>query len=435
METIINEINEQLRTIIADVEERKELLEKELASSKSKIEEKINEAKSYKIEVDNSKDRISEFEEEIISLEKDLSELNERFGNKSLTAVIAAGNKEINSLILEKENEIYNHRKKINELTERARTIKELLINLKKDKESKIKKLDEITSAYNYYKREFDRIIDFSSANPHDLEYKEDLFISKENKEDISNVDSSPVFEEIESMNEEETVSDKETTVESFNLNGVEKDDLSLFEHDKTQKIDFKTLNDSIDKEYSNIFGESLDDEMEESSIDDNTPVPQDIPDDIFSQNDLQDENPTLELSIPQNEDEKIVNYFTSKGVDYYSFDSNIQELLKNDFNEIKFDNLINLLDKYNIDLNNIYDATNLFNLKDYTAFENVIALLLKCGQSPENIGYVLSSLPIISAANLQEVIESYGNLIKNTNITEIILKAKKLNDLPGGDK
>lgn len=435
METIINEINEQLRTIIADVEERKELLEKELASSKSKIEEKINEAKSYKIEVDNSKDRISEFEEEIISLEKDLSELNERFGNKSLTAVIAAGNKEINSLILEKENEIYNHRKKINELTERARTIKELLINLKKDKESKIKKLDEITSAYNYYKREFDRIIDFSSANPHDLEYKEDLFISKENKEDISNVDSSPVFEEIESMNEEETVSDKETTVESFNLNGVEKDDLSLFEHDKTQKIDFKTLNDSIDKEYSNIFGESLDDEMEESSIDDNTPVPQDIPDDIFSQNDLQDENPTLELSIPQNEDEKIVNYFTSKGVDYYSFDSNIQELLKNDFNEIKFDNLINLLDKYNIDLNNIYDATNLFNLKDYTEFENVIALLLNCGQSPVNVGYVLSSLPIINAANLQEVIESYGNLIKNTNITEIILKAKKLNDLPGGDK
>ena len=144
MINLINEINSKLKAIISELETKKSECEKVLDEVKSKIDKKIDEAKGYKVDVDNAKEKIKSLEEEIKALEVDLTDLNERFGKKDLNAIVEAGNKEINAKMIAKQNEITKYREKIGELTEKARAIKDLLINLKKDKEIKTDKLDAI---------------------------------------------------------------------------------------------------------------------------------------------------------------------------------------------------------------------------------------------------------------------------------------------------
>lgn len=137
MINLINEINSKLKAIISELETKKSECEKVLDEVKSKIDKKIDEAKGYKVDVDSAKDKIKSLEEEIKALEVDLTDLNERFGKKDLNAIVEAGNKEINAKMIAKQNEITKYREKIGELTEKARAIKDLLINLKRIKKLK----------------------------------------------------------------------------------------------------------------------------------------------------------------------------------------------------------------------------------------------------------------------------------------------------------
>ena len=200
MINLINEINSKLKAIISELETKKSECEKVLDEVKSKIDKKIDEAKGYKVDVDSAKDKIKTLEEEIKALEVDLTDLNERFGKKDLNAIVEAGNKEINAKMIAKQNEITKYREKIGELTEKARAIKDLLINLKKDKEIKTERLDNYTKALEYYSKELNRIIDFSSENPENLVIEPTFEVKKY---DNVNLDS-PVFDEISQMDEPE---------------------------------------------------------------------------------------------------------------------------------------------------------------------------------------------------------------------------------------
>ena len=57
---------------------------------------------------------------------------------------------------------------------------------------------------------------------------------------------------------------------------------------------------------------------------------------------------------------------------------------------------------------------------------------MLLAGQTTSNISYVLSALPLINSFDLNEVIKSYGPKVNEANITDLIVKAKHLNDLGG---
>ena len=302
MRELIEEINAKLKDIINDLIKKRIEVSESLNVVQEKIDDKIEEAKGYKNNVDAAKDSIRLFESEIESLKSDLKELNARFSNKDLNAIIDAGNREINGKIAVREKEIDKQREKISELTERARTIKDLLINLKKDKESKKSRLDNLNDVIYYHEQELNKIIDYSEANPDSLVYvpEEPISFKPYKSADESNLDS-PVFDEIENIDKSEEEEESEDNGESlvlksdgetknvqndivddvlFNKEVEEpkeevldtptevKEELEpvLFEHDKTQKIDFKTLNDSINKEYENIFGNS-----EEISIPDDT--------------------------------------------------------------------------------------------------------------------------------------------------------------------
>lgn len=512
MRELIEEINAKLKDIINDLIKKRIEVSESLNVVQEKIDDKIEEAKGYKNNVDAAKDSIRLFESEIESLKSDLQELNTRFSNKDLNAIIDAGNREINGKIAVREKEIAKQREKISELTERARTIKDLLINLKKDKESKKSRLDNLNDVIYYYEQEINKIIDYSEANPDSLVYvsEEPISFKPYKSNDEGNLDS-PVFDEIENIDkseEEESEDNGESLVlksdgETKNVQNDIVDDVLfnkeveepkeevldttdevkeetepvLFEHDKTQKIDFKTLNDSINKEYENIFGNSeeisipddtalfsiksednvFDNPSFEEPVTENTMenttttnVPSNFDDLMSSLNEdvlnapikddtatnVFDNNDTKKYSYDKGSenDDFVRNFFTTNKIEYDKFSAEDQNYLKQIFNPIGFSKVLDVLKRNNISLNFIYGASKIFEMSS-NELETIINKLLLAGQTTQNISYVLSTLPLINSIDLGEVINSYGPNAKGADIADIIIKAKHLNDIGRGDK
>ncbi len=513
MRELIEEINAKLKDIINDLIKKRIEVSESLNVVQEKIDDKIEEAKGYKNNVDAAKDSIRLFESEIESLKSDLQELNTRFSNKDLNAIIDAGNREINGKIAVREKEIAKQREKISELTERARTIKDLLINLKKDKESKKSRLDNLNDVIYYYEQEINKIIDYSEANPDSLVYvsEEPISFKPYKSNDEGNLDS-PVFDEIENIDKSEEEEESEDNGESLVLKSdgetknvqndivddvlfnkeveepkeevldttdevKEETEPVLFEHDKTQKIDFKTLNDSINKEYENIFGNSeeisipddtalfsiksednvfdnpsFEEPVTESTMENTTTtnVPSNFDDLMSSLNEdvlnapikddtatnVFDNNDTKKYSYDKGSenDDFVRNFFTTNKIEYNKFSAEDQNYLKQIFNPIGFSKVLDVLKRNNISLNFIYGASKIFEMSS-NELETIINKLLLAGQTTQNISYVLSTLPLINSIDLGEVINSYGPNAKGADIADIIIKAKHLNDIGRGDK
>lgn len=471
MINLIKEINSKLKAIISELETKKSECEKVLDDVKSKIDKKIDEAKGYKVDVDNAKEKIKSLEEEIKALEVDLTDLNERFGKKDLNAIVEAGNKEINAKMIAKQNEITKYREKIGELTEKARAIKDLLINLKKDKEIKTERLDNYSKALEYYSKELNRIIDFASENPENLVIEPTFEVKKY---DNVNLDS-PVFDEISQMDEPE---DEETETSSAVKEEVKTEEEPVSDY---QKIDFKALNDSIDSEYASIFGTGLDDDDHKES-EPVAPFKEEVTEEEPSKDEVKDEPVSNDLNIfehenvsdgdgsfsfdglseadlnaepeaplddkkvevkdnslsfesvtPSNDEtEELANLFTENGVDYYKFTATDQDRLKSNYNKEMYKKVFDVLKRNNIKLDSIYDSADLFTTSTPAEIEHVISKLLLAGQTTSNISYVLSALPLINSFDLNEVVKSYGPKVSEANITDLIVKAKHLNDLGG---
>lgn len=447
---LVTEINNKLKNIISELEAKKNECESTLANVKTKIDQKIEEAKRYKLDVDNAKAKIKTLEEEIKTLEIDLADLNERFGKKDLNAVVEAGNREINAKMIAKQNEITRYREKIGELTEKARAIKDLLINLKKDKEIKSARLENYIKATNYYSKELNRVIDFASENPDTLDDVSSNYEKTDYSSDI-NLDS-PVFDEISKMEDSSDDLYEENKKEESYEPGM-------------QKMDFKALNDSIDSEYASIFGTPLEEDNKEEKAQESAPI--DLEEEnVFEKKDLSDEEiPDNSLTFePIKEEElnaepikeeapkedkasassliddlndkkdnsELINLFTENGVDFYSFNEQDQKLLIENFNKEMYKKVFDVLKKNNISLNYIYDAANIFTVGTPSELEHVITKLLLASQTTLNISYVLSALPLINSFDLSEVIKSYGPSVSNANIADLIIKAKHLNDMGG---
>ncbi len=93
---------------------------------------------------------------------------------------------------------------------------------------------------------------------------------------------------------------------------------------------------------------------------------------------------------------------------------------------------VFDVLKRNNIKLDAIYDSADLFTTSTPAEIEHVISKLLLAGQTTSNISYVLSALPLINSFDLNEVVKSYGPKVSEANITDLIVKAKHLNDLGG---
>lgn len=503
----INEINGRLKSILNELSNEKDELSSALEVVQQRIDSKIDEAKGYKTNVDEYKAHIAGLEEEIASFEKDLNDLKENYGNKGLDAIVEVGTKEINAKIVSKQKEIAKQVEKINELTDRARTIKELLINLKKDKKDKKDRFDSVSIALEYYSGELNKIIEYSENNSESLVY---LPITDEEVEtDVpiidEPIDDSPVFDEIASIDKEESsedtdktseekkddeveveeTTDKEISNESdlvkeeespelendsslflkdedMNLNSfdskfdfkldddnqnifdektseedlIKEEDLedthfddtisSLFATQKDNTIDFKTLNDSIDKEYENIFGKSLESDEDKSN---------EVNDFKFLNSKEEDGHTGLtNLDIFGNSSKKnspdiVSNFFITNKLDFDRFSEDNQKYIRSVFSPINFTKVLEVLRKNNIELDAIYTNPNVFEM-DSSELDSIISKLLISGQSVHNISLVLGTLPKITLIDLNEAINSYGMNVSKADITDIIIKAKHLSDI-----
>lgn len=501
---MIKTINEKLNLIVRELEEEKGELTNALKSVQEKIDSKIEEAKGYKVSVDTYKEDMNLIEQEILSLEKDLENLKENYGNKGFDAIVEVGTKEINAKIISKQKELAKQAQRINELTEKARTIKDLLINLKKDKEEKKTRLDNLEVLFEYYNGEFSKIIEYSENNSEELvsipaeevEYNLDVPVI----EDI--IDDAPVFDEIESIDKDEnkevvdvdepvvedvkeveevpseddnqdqeddklfdtmsnidvsdlfkidTEEDNEDSVLDDKKDSLDDTISALFASEETQPIDFKKLNDSINEEYESIFGNSDDIDITEdkdlfitgeetNSFDINS-----LNDEPSKEEEVQEKSATTDDTIADifgtkfkpsydkgsSNDDIVNNFFMTNKLDFNKFTVDEQEYLKKVFSPIAFAKILDILRKNDIDINKVYDNIKLFEMGT-TELEGIINKLLISGQSKANISLVLNVLPMIRLTDLNEVLESFGPDAAKADITDILIKAKHLNDIGG---
>ena len=503
----INEINGKLKSILNELSNEKDELSSALEVVQQRIDSKIDEAKGYKTNVDEYKAHIAGLEDEIASFEKDLNDLKENYGNKGLDAIVEVGTKEINAKIVSKQKEIAKQVEKINELTDRARTIKELLINLKKDKKDKKDRFDSVSIALEYYSGELNKIIEYSENNSESLVYLPITDEEVETEVPIIDepIDDSPVFDEIASIDKEESSEDTDKTSEEkkddeveveettdkeisnqsdlvkeeespelendsslflkdedMNLNSfdskfdfkldddnqnifdeetsekdlIKEEDLedthfddtisSLFATQKDNTIDFKTLNDSIDKEYENIFGKSLESDEDKSN---------EVNDFKFLNNKEEDGHTGLtDIDIFGNNSKKnspdiVSNFFITNKLDFDRFSEENQKYIRSVFSPINFTKVLEVLRKNNIELDAIYTNPNVFEM-DSSELDSIISKLLISGQSVHNISLVLGTLPKITLIDLNEAINSCGINVSKADITDIIIKAKHLSDI-----
>ena len=87
MDTMIKEINDNLKTILDTIRENRDNSISTLDNIQNQMDKKVEEAKKYKIQVDSAKDRIRDLENENKSLE-DGSDGNSLFKAFSLDEVI-----------------------------------------------------------------------------------------------------------------------------------------------------------------------------------------------------------------------------------------------------------------------------------------------------------------------------------------------------------
>ena len=592
MDTMIKEINDNLKTILDTIRENRDNSISTLDNIQNQMDKKVEEAKKYKIQVDSAKDRIRDLENENKSLEVSLKELNDKYGKMNLVSIIEAGNREIKTKMNDNLRDINKEKEHIQELTNKARTIKDLLINLKKDKSVKEEKLENIKVIYEYYNDRINDIVEYAYQHSNNLQdYKREVVkendVNLDDVEEIKNIDldNTMVFDEIANIDENKNFKDEMSFInDEINDNIVEEKndniinnikDVPLDEevHDEVSLEEDKNVNDEetevnkdkedikndgvdFDKQYNDIFSEPInynlekenddskedvelensiqddivenneDNKPEESTIENNevkehkepnldlnkeenkelnldkknntiedllnrdnnifeekeednaenverinkindlfssiNTVPVSAPKvpiepqvitgveekidnaykDIFgeeiSEKDLNKKEPTLtdifgnpikneDLSESVKTGKKLEDLFSENGLDFNKFREDEKTYLKQIYDEDKFKNILETLKRNKINLDNVYHAFNIFGEMSANELENMISKLINVGQSVEAIGLVLEKLPKVKKYNLDGAISSYGDYVKDIDITELIMKAKEL--------
>ena len=556
MDSMIKEINDNLKAILETIKDNRDNSINTLDNIQNQMDKKVEEAKKYKIQVDASKDRINELEDENKSLELSLKELNEKYSKMNLVGLIEAGNREIKSKINENIGAINKEKEHIQELTNRARTIKDLLINLKKDKTVKEEKLENLNVVYEYYNARINDVIDYAFDHANNLsDYKKPMYLHEDVELDDSVVDNKElentmVFDEIASIDknknfkdemsfindeitdkfasddnneevnnnnlvdinsEDNDIKNSEVSIDSHEENildneenkiEVDEDKLPLDNFNESEENNVEVTLDNKDKVNNNgnnndfEFNSDLDKDddifsdnnFDNNGVSDKTDIleikkdedkenedrinkindlfssinvpnasvgtvnPVQVPNvetkidnaykDIFgeelNENDLNKKDPTLtdifgnpikkeDLSEEVKTGKKLEDLFNESGLDFNKFREDEKNYLKQIYNEEKFRNVIETLKRNKINLNNIYHAFNIFGEMSANELENMITKLINVGQSVEAIGLVLEKLPKVKKYNLDEAINSYGDYVKDLDITELFMKAKEL--------
>jgi len=280
MDSMIREINENLKAIIDNLKETRDNSIGVLDNIQLQMDKKVEEAKKYKVQVDSSKERIKALEEENKSLELSLNELSDKYGKMNLVSVVEAGNREIKNKINNNLKDINQEKEHIADLTNRARTIKDLLINLKKDKTAKESRLENLNVVYDYYNERVNEIIDYAfnhseNLGDYKIEVQNPIYEAIEDDEEVRNIEleNTMVFDEIANIDESKIFKDEMT----FINDQITDIDNSINLKEEIQ--DFEVSNEIVDnvKEEKDEFVEKKADTTQVFDAILNVDVPEDL--------------------------------------------------------------------------------------------------------------------------------------------------------------
>ena len=150
MDNMISVINDNLKNVVNGIKTHKGEINAALDKVKADMDDKADIAERFKNDVEDSKNIIANLENEISTLEKDLEELTAKFGD-NFKETVAAGNKEINSKIIKDRAAISAEAKRIEDLTAKARLIKDELVDLRDKKDALEANLNDTRILEGYY--------------------------------------------------------------------------------------------------------------------------------------------------------------------------------------------------------------------------------------------------------------------------------------------
>jgi len=451
MDSLIRETNENLNVILSTLKNNLDNSVNTLENIQINMDKKVEEAKKYKVQVDSAKDRIKELEDDNKSLELSLKELNDRYGKMNLVSLVETGNKEIKTKINENNKEINRQKEQIADLTNKARTIKDLLINLKKDKTIKEERLDNLKIVYEYYEARINEIIDYAFNHSENLsDYRPSVYNINEELDNVevndTDLENTMVFDEIASIDDNKTFKDEmtfidgqiEETVGNNNIDDLIKNALNNYDIEPEVKV----IENDIDS--TQVF-DSIISEVEEKETTDKEEL-------VFNNSDLFIQDEVVEEPKEENiTDLNILNNIEIEPVIVENkeempelFETSVIKKTEDDFKTI------NNLDVFNISDNDNLTDTSL--LKEIDDSEERISAINDLFTSIDNTK--TSSIPTSPVSAIENEIDSaykdifgvsldekdlnktvtltdiFGNPIKKEEVSEEIKKEKKLEEL-----
>ena len=277
MDNMISVINDNLKNVVNGIKTHKGEINAALDKVKADMDDKADIAERFKNDVEDSKNIIANLENEISTLEKDLEELTEKFGD-NFKETVAAGNKEINSKIIKDRAAISAEAKRIEDLTAKARLIKDELVDLRDKKDALEANLNDTRILEGYYGKRIESIIDYSLQHTGDLESFQEEDVSLDlitnlnniNDKDLSNNIDGSVFSEIDDISDKDLADVK---TDAYDLSDIASDEFEDEAVSVTKQLDTviseaKTITDNIDESMDVIPEEAFEDKpLEETPI------------------------------------------------------------------------------------------------------------------------------------------------------------------------
>ena len=222
MDNLVSETNLRLQEVIDNLGTIKKEYEKKLKANDKQINSELAKVKKYKKDFFEAKEKVEKMNDDIVGFSEDYKKLVERFKDDELANILIAANKEISLKIEERKRKIIKDKASMNELVEKAETVKESLVVLTQEKEALESCYVKICDAEEYYRRSLNEIIDYSNDNKDNLcSYFDDanaiIESAKEEKEEenLVNLDDMNIdAEKEEETPEENKVEEKEETPE-----------------------------------------------------------------------------------------------------------------------------------------------------------------------------------------------------------------------------
>lgn len=169
MDNLVNETNDKLTDIIANLTKIKEEYEERLKANGIEIDAQLEKVQKYKTEFFESKAKIEKMNADIEGFETDYQKLVERFKDDELANILIAANKEISLKIDERKRKIVKDKNAMNELVDKAENVKSKLVKLTTEKKTLELCLNRVLDAYNYYSNVLGEIIEYSSTHKNNL--------------------------------------------------------------------------------------------------------------------------------------------------------------------------------------------------------------------------------------------------------------------------